>query len=49
MKPLFGLQAKFLALVAISLALVAAALGVLLLSWIGYRLSMPILIERMSA
>ena len=31
MKPLFGLQAKFLALVAISLALVAAALGVLLL------------------
>jgi len=31
MKRLFGLQAKFLALVAISLALVAAALGVLLL------------------
>ena len=31
MKPRFGLQARFLVMVAISLALVAAALGVLLL------------------
>ena len=31
MKPRFGLQAKFLVIVAISLALVATALGVLLL------------------
>lgn len=27
----------------------AAALGVLMVSWVGYRLSLPILIERMSA